>query len=73
MPAAPAKAANADRFHAGTGSYQHGSALKKDRPMLRVMRRVHATDPARLVISGRMADVCAELDRLAASEAHLAV
>ena len=73
LPAAPAQAANADRFHAGTGDYQHGSALKKERPTLRVMRRIHATDPAKLVISGRMADVCAELDRLAASEAQLAV
>ena len=41
---------------------------------LRVTRRdeVSGRGPrgARLVISGRMADVCAELDRLAALEAH---
>ncbi len=42
---------------------------------LRVLRVVEASaTPAsagRMVISGRMADVCAELDRLAASEAIL--
>lgn len=39
---------------------------------LRVLRVVDKDQPAatgRLVISGRMADVCAELDRLAAREA----
>ena len=40
---------------------------------LRVVRRVDAQQPgrhpSRMVISGRMADVCAELDRLAALEA----
>jgi hypothetical protein len=40
---------------------------------LRVVRTVDAQQPdrraGRVVISGRMADVCAELDRLAALEA----
>ena len=35
----------------------------------RVLRRASDTGTCRLVIAGRMADVCAELDRLAASEA----
>ncbi|PUA97059.1 hypothetical protein C8C99_1905 [Acidovorax sp. 107] len=34
----------------------------------RVLRRASDTGSGRLVIAGRMADVCAELDRLAASE-----
>lgn len=41
---------------------------------LRVVRVVEASEPravaGRMVISGRMADVCAELDRLAALEAR---
>ena len=45
------------------------------RPVLRIMRVLEAGQaPAsvgRMVISGRMADVCAELDRLAAREAAL--
>jgi 3-deoxy-D-arabino-heptulosonate 7-phosphate (DAHP) synthase class II len=40
---------------------------------LRVIRTIDAREPnrhpSRMVISGRMADVCAELDRLAALEA----
>ncbi|WP_298212441.1 hypothetical protein [Acidovorax sp.] len=35
----------------------------------RVLRRASDTGTGRLVIAGRMADVCAELDRMAASEA----
>ncbi len=49
-----------------------GAAIKPARP-LRVVRVVegHANEShtGRLVISGRMSDVCAELDRLAALEA----
>ena len=45
------------------------------RPVLRVMRVLEAgqapANVGRMVISGRMADVCAELDRLAAREALL--
>jgi len=48
----------------------------RDRRPLRVLRVVdtgHASTTAgRMVISGRMADVCAELDRLAALEAKAA-
>ena len=48
------------------------SALPSRRPVrvVRVMDACHAPASAgRMVISGRMADVCAELDRLAAMEA----
>ena len=48
------------------------STLPSRRPLrvVRVMDSCHAPASAgRMVISGRMADVCAELDRLAASEA----
>jgi len=49
-----------------------GSAGQPLRP-LRVVRRVDAQQPgrhpSRMVISGRLADVCAELDRLVALEA----
>ncbi len=51
-------------------------ATVRNRPMqrpLRVVRVMEAGQPrsqvGRMVISGRMADVCAELDRLAACEA----
>ena len=47
-------------------------------PVLRVMRVMRVLEAGqvpssvgRMVISGRMADVCAELDRLAAREATL--
>ncbi len=81
-PAYPKHAANADRFHAEEAqgglhcppaSTDPRQPASLGRPLLRVLRRVHRDDPARLVISGRMADVCAELDRLVASEARLAV
>lgn len=45
------------------------------RPTLKPLRIVHSRggkDEGKLVISGRMADVCAELDRMAAKEAALA-
>ena len=51
-----------------------GQIVKEQKP-LRVLRVVETgqaqTSVGRMVISGRMADVCAELDRLAASEAAL--
>ena len=50
-----------------------GSSRERPRRPLRVVRVVEASRvPAaagRMIISGRMADVCAELDRLAALEA----
>ncbi|MEN9889595.1 MAG: hypothetical protein RL559_1632 [Pseudomonadota bacterium] len=47
------------------------TAFSVARPALRVVRVCDAQsrDAGRLVISGRMADVCAELERLAAREA----
>lgn len=52
------------------------TTLPSRRPPLRVVRVVEACSaPAsagRMVISGRMADVCAELDRLAALESQRA-
>lgn len=44
---------------------------KRPAPPLRVVRVVEpgSRTPGRIVISGRMADVCAELDRLAEHEA----
>lgn len=66
-----APAANADRFASVSADAASKARSEAPRPLLRVLRRVQVGDPARLVISGRMADVCAELDRLAASEARL--
>jgi hypothetical protein len=49
------------------------AATARPAPALRVVRLVDAQAPGgssgRMVISGRMADVCAELERLAALEA----
>jgi len=57
---------------AGTITPGHAHPPVAARP-LRVVRTVDAQQPdrraGRVVISGRMADVCAELDRLAALEA----
>lgn len=63
-----ATAANADWFHGTANAQRQRRSATQKGPMLRVLRRLQASDPAKLVISGRMADVCAELDRLAASE-----
>jgi hypothetical protein len=56
----------------GAAALAHVPAPARARP-LRVVRTVDAQRPGqtagRVVISGRMADVCAELDRLAALEA----
>lgn len=57
------------------GAFLSGSTPRTVRPLrpLRVMRVQEAGQPGaaagRMVISGRIADVCAELDRLAACEA----
>jgi hypothetical protein len=69
-----------DRLNAPSGLRYVGirpSPAKRPAPPasarpLRVVRTIDARQPrhpARVVISGRMADVCAELDRLAALEA----
>lgn len=62
-------------IHPSRGSRKLDAGLAGTTPAarpLRVIRVVdgrHATCASRVVISGRMADVCAELDRLAALEA----
>ena len=64
--------ASGQRAGVGAGTAGQASAPAAARP-LRVVRTVDAQQPGRragrVVISGRMADVCAELDRLAALEA----
>jgi len=65
------KGETADLF--ATPSEQDSPAGSKQ--TLKPLRIVHSRggkDGGRLVISGRMADVCAELDRMAAREAALA-
>ena len=65
------KGETADLF--ATPSEQDAPAGSKQ--TLKPLRIVHSRggkDGGRLVISGRMADVCAELDRIAAREAALA-
>lgn len=60
---------------AGHGHVAWPPARHDNRPLrvLRVVDAGHASSTAgRMVISGRMADVCAELDRLAALEAAAA-
>ena len=61
--------ASTQRFH---GSAQPPARQGTARPALKVLHVVDQGMPSsvgRMVISGRMADVCAELDRLAAREA----
>jgi hypothetical protein len=56
-----------------TAPLPHRTQVASARPALRVVRVTdpdsHVKGAGRMVISGRMADVCAELDRLAALEA----
>lgn len=47
------------------------SPMRLNRP-LRVVQVIDSRQTSRLRISGRLADVCAELDRLAAREARSA-
>jgi hypothetical protein len=55
-----------------TGASSDITAFKKPLRVVRVVEAGQArTSVGRMVISGRMADVCAELDRLAAREAAL--
>jgi len=58
---------------ARAASRTESSVRSRTAPALRVVRMIDAGIPAgstgRMKISGRMADVCAELDRLAALEA----
>lgn len=58
--------------HGSAGPGPSTSGYQRVRPALRVLRVVDHDQPAaagRMVISGRMAEVCAELDRMAAREA----
>ncbi|MFZ4286681.1 hypothetical protein [Variovorax sp. HJSM1_2] len=62
---------------AGIQPFAHAPARATPRAAARPLRVVRVIDTAsaaasagRMVISGRMADVCAELDRLAATEAN---
>lgn len=61
------------RAHRRAGKRVAGVATRPA-PPLRVVRVLEPqqarTEAGRMVISGRMADVCAELDRLAAAEAR---
>lgn len=59
---ASSPASRRDTFFASLTAEEHAH-----RPA-RVLRRVSDAGTGRLVIAGRMADVCAELDRMAASE-----
>ena len=49
---------------------QPGAHAARPLRVVRVVDPRSANNAGRVVISGRMADVCAELDRLAALEAH---
>ncbi len=71
-----ARLGNRDAAAPAASSGRTGRPVRPDpraRRPLRVVRVVDASRPAagagRMFISGRMADVCAELDRLAAMEA----
>ncbi|CAM3832937.1 hypothetical protein [Paracidovorax anthurii] len=65
-PNSPSRVAGDWPSHRGA---THGHGIASPRAV-RVRRR-HAGAPERFVIAGRMADVCAELERWAASEAVL--
>lgn len=63
----------AGRAHVAWPSARSASQGRRPLRVLRVVDAGHAPSTAgRMVISGRMADVCAELDRLAALEAAAA-
>jgi hypothetical protein len=66
------KAVPAAALQQSTGTAVSAASVRPARP-LRVVRVFEGAQPraaaGRMVISGRLADVCAELDRLAAAEA----
>jgi hypothetical protein len=63
----------AGRAHVAWPPTLRTGAVRRPLRVLRVVDAEHAPSTAgRMVISGRMADVCAELDRLAALEAAAA-
>ncbi|WP_368921538.1 hypothetical protein [Comamonas aquatica] len=61
----PRVASNQDQFHALTMSLRPSSACHGN---VRLMRRPKDTDRARFALSGKLADVCAALEALAAQE-----
>lgn len=63
----PRVASNQDQFHALTMSLPPSSACDGN---VRLMRRPKDTDRARFALSGKLADVCAALEALAAQEAR---
>ena len=63
----PRVASNQDQFHALTMSLPPSSACPGN---VRLMRRPKDTDRARFALSGKLADVCAALEALAAQEAR---
>ncbi|WP_260673508.1 hypothetical protein [Comamonas aquatica] len=63
----PRVASNQDQFHALTMSLPPSSACHGN---VRLMRRPKDTDRARFALSGKLADVCAALEALAAQEAR---
>ncbi len=69
----PAPVLHTQRASVRMPSALSGACTQTSRRPLRVVRVMEAGQPrsqvGRMVISGRMADVCAELDRLAACEA----
>ncbi|HYP71780.1 MAG TPA: hypothetical protein VEP93_12915 [Variovorax sp.] len=54
----------------GAEKLQAGTAATRPLRVVRVVDPRSTRNASRVVISGRMADVCAELDRLAALESH---
>ena len=77
-PARPAAAMPADTHQpAGHVALSRAKPMRPQHrhPVVRVLRAMEDGQPAahagRMVISGRMADVCAELDRMVAREAAL--
>jgi hypothetical protein len=74
----PAPYTNTGHALAPRDANQHATArvAAKPRHRVRVVRNVDASLPAdragRMVVSGRFADVCAELDRLASMEMRAA-
>jgi hypothetical protein len=75
---ASAPAQTVQQAHAGRTTYPRSKAHVSAKPIhrVRVVRNVDASLPAdragRMVVSGRFADVCAELDKLASMEMQAA-
>lgn len=71
-PADAARATTAAQAARSSSASHTGARHPQARRVVRVLRTsASGSDAGRIVISGRMADVCAELDRMAAREALL--